>query len=165
MINSELRKIEGSVLAIGLDSKKQSILENNKKICECYLLDSGKEEGTSFKGKSKTINIRKIKKVFKKKRFDYIVGNFLELEPYLRSFIKNSIYLNKGKLYFYNMTDFDLDELKNRYSRYNACVEIKKNLIIIDNSQAKTNVFKNIFYYICDLIYDVIDYIGKILVN
>lgn len=164
-MNNELEKISGSVLGIGLNEKEQNILEKNKKVVECYLLNSNSTNKTNSKGYSKTINIRKIRRLFRKKSFDYIIGNFDELKPYLRSFIKNSIYLNRGKIYFYNINDFELEELNNRYVRYGSVVEIKKKLIIIDNVHAKTNILKNIFYYFCDLIYDIIDYIGRMLVN
>jgi len=165
MLNKELKKISGSVLGIGLNEKEINLLEENNNIFQCYLLNSNHFSSGNKKGHSKVINIRKIKKQFHKKSFDYIVGNFKELEPYLRTFIKDSIYLNKSKLYFYNLTDFEIDELEKRYVRYNSKFEKTKDLIIIDNSNSKTNVFKNIYYYICDLIYDIIEYISKILVN
>ena len=165
MINNELKKISGVVLAIGLNDKEQKVLEKNSKIEECYLLNSNSPSSNFTKGYSKTINIRKIKRIFRKKSFDYIVGNFEELKPYLRSFIKNSIYLNKGTCYFYNIKDFDIDELKKRYVRYNSKVEIKKNIIIVNNEKAKTNIILNLFYYVCDLIYDVVDYIGNMFIN
>lgn len=164
-MNNELKKLEGSVLGIGLSEKEQEILQNNKKVIECYLMDSNSKGSSKGKGKTKTINIRKIRRKFRDKSFDYIIANFEELKPYLRSFIKNSIYLNRGKIYYYNIKDFELEELENRYVRYNSKVEIKKNLVIIDNSNSKTNIFKNIFYYFCDLVYDVIDLIGRMLVN
>jgi len=164
-MNSELKKISGSVLGIGLSEKEQIILEKNDKVLECYLLNSNSTNNTNSKGRSKVVDIRKIKKIFRKKSFDYIIGNFDELKPYLRSFIKNSIYLNRNKIYYYNINDFELEELQNRYIRYGSIIEIKKNLVIIDNSNSKKNIFKTIFYYLCDLIYDVIDYIGKMLVN
>ena len=164
-MNSELKKISGSVLGIGLSEKEQNILDKNDKVVECYLLSSNNTSDGGSKGYNKTIDIRKIKKLFRKKSFDYIVGNFEELRPYLRSFIKNSIYLNKNKIYYYNIQDFDAEELENRYTRYGSSVEKKKNIMIIDNSNAKTNIIKNIFYYLCDLIYDAIDYIGRMLVN
>ena len=165
MLNKELKKISGSVLGIGLDEKAQNILDKNKNVVECFLLNSNSTGNSKTKGKTKTINIKKIRKTFRKKSFDYIIGNFEELKPYLRSFIKNSIYLNKGKIYFYNITDFELEELENRYKRYNSKIDISKDLVIIDNSNAKTNILKNIIYYTRDLTYDIIDYIGKILVN
>lgn len=164
-MNNELKKIKGSVLGIGLSEKEQEILEKNKNVTECYLLDSNKKGSSKGKGKVKTINIKKIKRIFRKKSFDYIIADFEQLKPYLRSFIKNSIYLNKGKIYYYNINDFELEELENRYVRYNSKVEIKKDLFIIDNTNSKTNIFKNIFYYFCDLVYDVIDLIGRMLVN
>ena len=164
-MNNELKKIKGTVLGIGLSEKEQMILEKNKDVVECYLLDSNKKGTSKGKVKTKTINIRKIRKKFRKKSFDYVIANFEELRPYLRSFVKNSIYLNRGKLYYFNISDFELEELEDRYVRYNAKVEIKKDWVIIDNSNSKTNIFKNIFYYFCDLVYDVIDLIGRMLVN
>lgn len=165
MITKELKKLHGSVLGIGIDSKKLLLLENNNNIEECYLLDSDCFGASNIKGYAKTINIHKIKKYFRKKSFDYIVCNFEQIKPYLRKFIKNSIYLNRNKLYFYNINDFELKELEYRYTRYNADFKKEKDFVIIDNSKAKTNLFKNSYFYIRDLIYDVIDYIGKILVN
>ena len=165
MLNKELKKISGSVLGIGLDEGMQNILDKNKNVVECFLLNSNSTGNSKTKGRTKTINIKKIRKTFRKKSFDYIIGNFEELKPYLRSFIKNSIYLNKGKIYFYNITDFELEELENRYKRYNSKIDINKDLVIIDNSNAKTNILKNIVYYTRDLTYDIIDYIGKIFVN
>lgn len=164
-MNNELKKLKGTVLGIGLSEQEQKILEKNKDVVECYLMDSNKKGNSKGKGKVKTINIRKIRRKFRDKSFDYIIANFEELKPYLRSFIKNSIYLNRGKLYYYNIKDFELEELENRYIRYSSKVEIKKGLVIIDNTNSKTNIFKNIFYYFCDLVYDVIDLIGRMLVN
>ncbi len=167
MLDKELKKLKGSILSIGLDEKQLLILEENPKVTECYSLNSKnkvKSKGSS-KGYAKTINIKKIKRIFKKKRFDYIICNFEQLQPYLRSFIKNSIYLNRKIMYFYNIKDFDLEELEKRYIRYNSKVKMKKDLIIIDNSKSKTNIFKNIGYYFHDLLYDTIEYISKILVN
>ena len=165
-MNNELKKISGSVLGIGLSNKEQQIIDKNDKVIECYLLNSNSTTSLgNSKEYTKVIDIKKIRKIFRKKSFDYIICNFEELKPYLRSFIKNSIYLSRNKIYFYSINDFELEELKNRYTRYGSNVEIKKDLFIVDNNNSKTNIFKNIFYYFCDLIYDVIDYIGKMLVN
>lgn len=164
-MNNELKKLSGSILGIGLSEKEQNMLEKNDNVVECYLLNSNGTSSNNSKGYSKTIDIRKIKKIFRKKSFDYIVCNFEELKPYLRSFIKNSIYLNRNKIYYYSIKDFDLEELENRYKRYGSTIERKKSILIIDNSNAKTNLFKNMFYHLCDLIYDTIEYIGKLLVN
>ena len=164
-MNNELKKISGSVLGIGLSENFQKTLEKNDKVLECYLLNSEGSSGEGSKGYSKIINIRKIRKVFREKRFDYIICNFEELKPYLRSFIKNSIYLNKNKIYFYNIKDFELEELEKRYIRYGSNIQKNKNIFIIDNNNAKTNIFKNTYFYFCDLVYDVIDFIGKLLVN
>lgn len=165
MINNELKKLSGSVLGIGLDDKKQDILNDNKKIVECYLLDNQVDSIDGSECYTKIIDIKKMHKVFKRKSFDYIVGDFQKLYPYLRTFIKNSIYLNKNKVYFYNLGNYDLDELEKRYARYGSKVDSRKNFIIVDNTKAKTNFLKNIYNYICDLFYDIIEYIGNLFVN
>lgn len=164
-MNKELKNIHGNVLGIGLTEKMIDILNQNKHIIECYLMDSDSNNIENSKGCNKTVNIKKIKKIFKKKSFDYIICNFEQIKPYLRSFIKNSIYLNKGKVCFYNIKDFELAELERRYCRYHATSEIKKDFIIIDTTLSKTNFLKNGCFYIRDLGYDIVDYIGNLFVN
>lgn len=166
MINKELKNVKGSVLAIGLNSKQADILNNNNQVLECFLLNANNDyDESNIKGKNKVINIKKIRKVFKRKKFDYIICNFEEVRPYLRSFIKNSIYLNNKSIYFYNIKNFEIEELERRYVRYNSQFTYKKDIAIIDNINAKTSLFKNIYFYLTDFIYDSIDYIGNLFVN
>lgn len=166
MINKELKNVKGSVLAIGLNSTQADILNNNDQVLECFLLNANNDyDESNIKGKNKVINIKKIRKVFKRKKFDYIICNFEEVRPYLRSFIKNSIYLNNKSIYFYNIKNFEIEELERRYVRYNSQFTYKKDIAIIDNINAKTSLFKNIYFYLTDFIYDSIDYIGNLFVN
>lgn len=164
-MKTELKNIKGNVLGIGLTESLTDILGENNNIDECYLMNSDSKNTDNSRIYTKTINIRKIKKFFCKKNFDYIICNFEQIKPYFRSFIKNSIYLNRKKIYYYNINDFELKELENRYNRYNSTFEKKKDYVIIDNELSKTNFFKNIWFYFRDLIYDVIDYIGNLFVN
>lgn len=81
---------------------------------------------------------------------------------------KDSIYLSKGKLYFYANNDIDIEYL-NKYKRYNSKIALKEyentKLVIIDNSNSKTNKFKNILYLISDTMTNLIDFISNILVG
>ena len=101
-----IKNLSGNVLGIGLDEDFTNLIEKNDKIIECNLLNSytkGKFKKSFFK---KTIRIKKIRKVFKKKRVDYIICNYDEIKDYLNTFVKDSIYFNKGKLHFYGDIDF-----------------------------------------------------------
>ena len=81
---------------------------------------------------------------------------------------KDSIYLSKGKLYFYMPKGIDSDYI-NKYKRYNSKINIKEydntKLVIIDNSKSKTSKFKNIIYLISDTVTNLIDFISNILVG
>lgn len=166
MIDKELKKVTGSVLAIGLNEKQADILNNNNEVLECFLLNANTQtEDSGTKMHNRIINIKKIRKIFKRKKFDYIICNFKEIRPYLRSFIKNSIYLNNKIIYFYNIKNFEIEELERRYIRYNADFNYKTKLATIDNTHSKTNLFKNIYFSLTDMIYDAIDYVGNLFVN
>ena len=108
--------------------------------------------------------------MFKKKKIDFIICNFEDIGRFLRTFIKDSVYINKSKLYIYGYTkDIDLELLEKRYKRYNTKIEIlefeNQILITIDNSNAKNNPFKDFGYYICDIGYSLINLIGDLLIS
>ena len=90
------------------------------------------------KGRNKKINIKKIKKQFKKKSLDTIICNYETIKPFYRSFIPNSIYLNKGTLYIYGNKE-DLQKIKPKYQRYTSLIKIDKNRrwIHYENKQSK----------------------------
>lgn len=113
---------------------------------------------------NKTIKIKKIRKVFKKKKIDYIICNYDEINNYFNTFIKDSIYINKKKIYYFGNVDIDL--LKYKYGRYNTNIIIKnKNLIEIDVSKAKNNFFKDNYYRLKDFKDKLVELIGDILMN
>ncbi|MBE6151853.1 MAG: hypothetical protein E7165_00855 [Firmicutes bacterium] len=175
---SELKKIckdiSGNVLTIGLEFPTvEQVLEKNTNIKNSYSLDFNGKKRTrqqTTNGKGKTIFINKIRKVFKKKKIDFIICNFEDIGRFLRTFIKDSVYINKSKLYIYGYTkDIDLELLEKRYKRYNTKIEIlefeNQILITIDNSNAKNNPFKDFGYYICDIGYSLINLIGDLLIS
>ncbi len=159
-----IKKMEGNVLGIGLDETLTYLIEKNEKIVECNLLNScvkGKFKKSLFK---KTIKIKKIRKIFKKKKVNYIICNYDEIKPYLNTFVKDSVYINKNKLYFYG--DIDVELLKTRYNRYNTKINILNNDIIeIDNTLAKNNFFKDNYYRFVDFKNYLVELIGDILMN
>ena len=63
------------------------------------------------------------------KKVDFIICNIEEIKKYTKTFIKDSIYINKDMLYIYNIKDEELkQELIKKYKRYSTIVEeIKDN--------------------------------------
>lgn len=163
-IKKIIKTLSGNVLGIGLDEELTDLIEKNDAITECNLLNShtkGKFKKTFFK---KTIKIKKIRKIFKKKRVDYIICNYGEISNYFNTFVKDSIYINKNKIYFYGKIDLEL--LKSKYGRYDVKFNlIDKNILEIDTSLAKNNFIKDNYYRFIDFKNRLIEIIGDILMN
>lgn len=165
--------VSGDVLGIGVDETISEILEQNERVLNCNLLNSFSNTQNSKQEKKqrlKKIRIKKIRKVFKKKKVDFIICNIDEIKKYLKTFIKDSIYINKDILYIYNIEDEELKkELIKKYKRYNVKIEElkdnKKTILKIDNKLSKTNIFKDTFYLIIDTLIQLLNIISDILLN
>ena len=163
-----LKEISGNVLAIGISQELMEVIDKNEKILKCDILSNevSKEKKWSF-FRRKTININKLRKKYKKKKIDYIICDYDIISPYIMNFVKNSVYINKNKLYFYGNVDTDL--IKTKYGRYDTKINIKeykKNYIIeIDNTNSKNNFIKDLYYSIKDTITYLIEVIGDILMG
>lgn len=174
-IIKELKKMEGSLLGIGIDDKLLlDIIEENDKIDLCYIL-SNKSNGESSKkfklfknGRNKTVNIKKLKKYFKKKSIGNVICDYNVLKKHIRSFIPGSVYINSGKLYIYGNVS-ELKELDEKYKRYTNDVKLEKKgksfLLIVDNSKTKNNFIKDILYQLSDLFNDGLDFLTELLSN
>lgn len=175
---SELKKIckdfSGNILTIGLDFPTvEQVLEKNTNIKKSYSMTfNGKKRTKKYEkgSRGKIISIKKIRKIFKKKKIDYIICNIEDIEKFLRTFIKDSVYINKNKLYIYGYKkSIDLELLEKRYGRYNTKIEVlefeNQILIAIDNSESKNNKVKDFFYNISDLGYSLVNLIGDLLIS
>lgn len=175
---SELRNIckdfSGSVLTIGVDYPTvNQVLEKNDKINKNFSMSfNGKKRTRKYEkgSRGKIVSIKKIRKIFKQKRIDYILCNIEDIGKFLRTFIRDSVYINKNKLYIYGYKkDIDLELIEERYGRYNTKIEIleidNQLLIIIDNTNSKNNKFKDFFYNISDIGYSLVNVIGDILIS
>lgn len=166
-----IKKMDGSTVGIGIDNEKiKNAIQNNDNIKTCYLL----EEGSSFSKKkfkifekSKTVNIKKIKKVFKKKRIENLICNYKTIKPFLKTFVRDSVFINKGKLYIYMEEDYE--EIINKYKRYTNDIIIEKNkkqtLLIINNQNTVNKKTKDIKYWWKDTLNNIADVLTNILVN
>lgn len=167
----------GNVLLIGVDdSKIYDIIDKNERITICNSLSNCKRKSkkmycdNSTTKNSKIIKVKKLRKVFKRKNIDFIICNISEIKPNMKSFLSNSVYINKNMLYIYgSIKDNDLEELVKKYKRYSKDVkaEIKDEefIIYIDNKKTKTNFFKDKFYYIVDTISNIRNLIADILMG
>ena len=166
-LSNIIKNLSGNVLGIGIDDKLSDLINKNANIKECNLLNSFSRKKLKGKKTRKTIKIKKIRKVFKKKKVDYIICDYEEIEKYLNSFVKDSIYINKSKLYFFGNINKEI--LIKKYNRYDTKViikEYKNSLIVeIDNSSAKTNFFKDRYYMLIDWFSKAIEVIGDILMG
>ena len=146
-MKEEIRKLKGNLLLISNDEKLMNLIEKNKNITESYVLSniSSSKKG-KLKFKNKKIQINKIRKYFKKKSIDNIIVDYNLIKKYISCFVKNSIFLNKGNLYFYNL-DEDIDY---KYKRYNVEIEKNKNFMKIDNTKSKNNFIKDNYYIFKD---------------
>ena len=168
-----VKKSKGVFLNIGLtDEKLLDAIEENDNIHTCYLLSNASLTGKKFNAigfhRNKKINIKKLKKYFKKKSIDTVICNYQTIKQFKRSFIPNSIYINKKTLYIYGNKN-ELNEISNKYKRYTnniKLIELDNEAILkIDNTNTKNNFFKDIFYKTKDFISDSLDFITELLIN
>ncbi len=165
------RVVSGNVLGIGVDEKISQLLEQNKRVLNCNLLNSKtKNTSTRKKQKLKKISIKKIRKIFKKKNVDYIICDIEEMKKYQKTFIKDSVYINKEILYIYNIREKEIkEELIKKYKRYNSKIEELKDkdsvILKIDNKEAKTNKIKDLKYTIIDTLVSIFNLISDLLLN
>jgi len=162
----QIKNLEGNVLGIGtFDKKIMEAFKENNKLTSCNILSN--DEMRKTEGNYK-IDIKKLRKVFKKKKIDYIVCNIKDVKNYMRYFVKDSIYINKSKLFLYGLKeDYEFDEIEKRYNRYNTNIKTKEYkdgfLINVDTSKAKNNWIKDRLYLIKDFFVETILFIGDIV--
>lgn len=171
-IIEKIKKMEGTLIGIGIENKKiKEEIQNNSNIKTCYLLEKfpsilSKKKFQIFN--NKTVNIKKIKKVFKKKRIDNIICNYETVKPFLKTFVRDSVYINKNKLYIYGEKE-DIEKIVERYKRYTDEIEIKKEqdsfLIIVDNKNTSNKKITDIKYWWIDTLNNIADILTAILVN
>ena len=75
----------------------------------------------------KNVKIKKIKKKNKRKKIDFTLCEISDCKAHFKTFINDTIYFTKKKVYYYGKTDeYDLDDLIKKYRRYNVIITIIK---------------------------------------
>ena len=165
-----IKDLNGFVLGVGYLNNKiidainknnnieVDLLSNNSLASDKNMLDKKTRKN------GKRVNIKKLKKLFRHKKPDYILCNVDSVNKYLKYFIKDSLYITKNKIYIYSdSNNIDLDDLAKKYKRYVSDVTIDKECIVIDTINYKRNIFKNIWYYIVDTFVNLYEIIGTVL--
>ena len=169
----QIKKMKGVTLGVGIDNEKiKEAIQNNNDIQICYLLEESKSLLNKKKMKifnnNKTINIKKIRKTFKKKRINNLICNYKTIKPFLKTFVRDSVYINKNSLYIYG-TNEEHEEIVKRYKRYTTNIKTEKNkenfLIFVNNENSKNNKIKDIGYWWKDTFSNIADILTQILVN
>jgi len=168
------KNMNGKVVCVGVKDKELlGVLGKNKK-ADIFTIDRIIHKSLLFKNKKaylpdgKKINMKKIKKAFKKKSVDYVICDLNEIYEYFKYFLSNSVIINKKTLYIYGTSRFiDPNVLASRYHRYGATTETvidgDEFIIIVDNSTSKTNWFKDRGYLIVDTFHNMGDMISTSL--
>lgn len=172
-----IKKLQGNVLVIGLDSKLLDAFNLNHKVnlYSIYSSDTSKLSNIFSKSKKKRtnqgklVNIKRLRKYINKKSVDYLIINIDEVMDYYKYLIKDSIYLNNNTIYIYSSDTTNKEFICNKYKRYNVELKITdyKNgyIIKIDNKNGKNNLAKDFIYLIKDTLHNIADFIGNILVS
>lgn len=165
-----VKNMEGFLLGIGVQNEEiLKQIEKNTSIKTCILLGKG-QEGTQ-KGSNPSVNIRDFRKKWKRKRIDYILADAREVFPYLKYFIKDSIYINKRKIIFFIPKERNQEEvleiLIKRYHRYAVETQIEKCadglLLVINILDRKQYYLKDRFYFVLDTIEEWLDKLSEVL--
>lgn len=179
MIEKELKKrvptLKGNVLGIGLTYDHiLDLINANNQIENCDILDLYRhKKATMGKGKQtkkKTVSIKKIKKIFHKKTIDAIICNYNEIAPYLKTLLRDTIYIGKETIYFYGTADhYAISDIIKKYKRYQVTIEeIKENeefFFVINIKNAKNNRFMDMAYWWSDTVTMIADLIADLLMG
>lgn len=177
---NEIKKMDGTFLGIGLDEKLINII-NDMPFSKITFLES-KDEGKKLKRKSEkqnyfksfftfdkqeTVNLKKMKKSFKKKSIDNILCNYKYVKKYLKNFVPDSVSLTSKKILIYG--DGNIDDILYRFKRLTKNVKVieknKQFLIVVDTKDIKNNKLRDLYYYILDSVSSILNFVADILID
>ena len=174
-VNSTLIKyvknMDGSLIGVGIkDLDIIHAIDKNKKIIMCDLLNSISPDSKNIdKKRKKQKYIKRLKKQYKKKNINNMIINTDEVEKLLKTFIRDTIYINKDTIYYFSKRKTILEKIEHRYNRYTKNTEIIKYedgyILKIDTTNTKTKFFKDKLYYILDTLSNIADVIADILIS
>ena len=165
-----LKQLSGKVVGIGLSDEFVEIVGQNNQIDNFTLMENNSSKKSGKSGRSKVVHIKKIHKIFKKKKIDFTVVNFNDIEKYIKYFVKNSIFITKKKIYLYgNINQEQINNLLRKYNRYQVKSNLskfgKKTIIEIDSTNSRNNYFKDKGYLLFDILDELLTILSDVLIK
>lgn len=163
-----ISKLDGYVFCVGADDQKVlDIIDNNKNVQKCLLFNIKKfiksEEKT--KEKNKKISVKKVKKLFKKEKANYIVCNISDIDSNLKTFIVDSLLISNKKIYYYGSYDYEF--LEKIYKKFNVKTKLFKFddefILEIDNKTTQISIFKKMEIKLNIIFYNIITILENLL--
>lgn len=169
-MNEILEQLSGKVVGIGLKKELVEVINQNEQVSNFTLLESNFNKQKGKSGRVKVVHIKKIHKIFKKKRIDYTIVNFKDVERFMKYFIKNSIFITKQKIYLYgNINKDQVEEIIQKYERYQVKINLnrygKKVIIEIDSTNSYNNYFKDRLYLLIDTLDELLTVLSDVLIK
>lgn len=156
--------LEGRILCYGImEENYLTCIQKNKKIKECFLLNSTDLKRSEKGGRTRKISPKTFLRRFGKKSMDILVINEEELGNLEKRLISLFIKVTKTRIYIYHISD--LEKVKKRYKRYHGNCKDRKDYLEVDITKTRQNAFMDKVYYVWDSCIDVIDLISDFLVS
>lgn len=155
--------MHGKIIVIG--KTPEDILKrihSNRFIVVADALDnfSKNNQGNEKGSKNQFLAMKDFKKRYKKNNVDYIICNYEDIQEHLDKFIRDSVYVNSNKIYFYGSYNkvyqtYNIHQIKKIYEDYGATYEIEHYddyfLVTINNTKSKSSLIKNLKYRLKNL--------------
>lgn len=159
----ELQKIinslEGNILGINIKEEKiKEALYHNQKIYKCDLLENRENQSgkRSAKENHPVVQIKNLKKAYRKQKIDYLLCNIQNLEKYMPYIWKDAFIISKKGMILYGILDEEASkELYKKCTKYQTNIEKRKAkpYTIFSMASKKVPLYKNYIYFFCDKAY------------
>ncbi len=169
-MNKELKRkiesFEGTVLGVGLEEEWKREIEKNLHILTADFLDQevAFSKGKKEKKKGKKVDIRDLKKHFKRK-VDYLLVHQETILKYEKTFIPDSLRITKKQIIIYG----ENKELLKKYEQFQKVtllkVEKQTFLAQLDMENYTPSKAKEWRYYLKEIFYCFIDEMADFLSN
>lgn len=168
-----LKNLSGRIFTLGItDNKFIDIIVKNNKIVDFLILSIKSEikyDNVETVNSVKKVKIRKLKRKNKKNKFDYSIFELSDVIENLHLIINESLDFTSKKIYYYgDLTNFDIDKLVKKYTRYGLKVILKKysnNKFILEIELHKIKKIKRKYYKFIDFLEYIYDSISSLIVS
>ncbi len=164
-----IKEAKGDMLGFGLeeDDILDAISKNKKLSCNLLNMKKNKDDNSEEGKKLKNISLQKLRKKFKKKNTDIIIGNLAEVKNFYSFFVKDSIYLTKGDIYLYSYEKNEIQKVIKKYERYHtniSSISCQDGIILkLDVKKVTSTRLKDMKCSMLDKIDTTVDIITEII--